>query len=109
MTHPMIPTIPTLRDERMSYRPRHRKSRRVRAVPHDSPNNARCTGGEVRGGEDGFGRLLIRCKNGLCPRHEPVAYADARARHTPQSLVMRHGMLLTLGEAATYGDVDVTL
>lgn len=54
-----------------TYTPRHRDG----SVPVDAlPNNARCT---CRG---------LGFDKGICPRHNPSAYADCMARHATDSI-----------------------
>lgn len=130
MTHMHIPTMPTARDRRLArqaggtrrridvdadstgpydvtdYPGRHRAHRLDRAP--DGFNTARCTGRGDLGRRDLW---ADGCSNSVCPKHAPEAYADCMARHTPETLVERAGVLLTLAEAEAYlgTAVDVNL
>ena len=75
MTHAYIPTLPTIRDTRAAYKPRHRGH--ALEVPPDSPPLARCTGGL----KNVYGKRLTNCRSRACPAHTPDGYARYGAKH----------------------------
>lgn len=71
--------------EQLNYRPAPRRAARKHVdttMPLDaSRTNARCTGGLT----NAYGVRLIKCRSAMCPKHNPEAYAEHMARHTPES------------------------
>lgn len=110
MTHMSIPTVPTARDRALAYEPRHKAgAHRARVSPCPDPtrdwaSEAACTGGT------GWKQV---CPSNACPRHQPVAYAECMAQHTPETLVERARRLFNLDEyaahVASYGPLDTGL